>query len=520
MDAYRQQEDSRARLTRPAGLAVWACAFGLMALLDGHVDLASQALMLVLGSALAALCWPASASLAACMLAVLAFNIAFVPPRGTLHVDLRQHALLLLTMLSVSWIVTLLVARQRRLAEQATLHARLSEDLRAFADRLRESSDLQTQARDLIDALRWLGGGEAALLLRVAPADADGQGYEERWIGQLDRDQRAGLQLCAAEMRALGPGSGRHEEQPAWYLPLRGKSSCQGAALLPLPATANVPMELRDHAQAICDQLGLALERNAALGMAAAARDTAQGEALRNTVLSAIAHDHRTPLATILGAATALHDQADRLDPTQVRGLAARIADESRQLSRLTENMLQLARLAASADSLQRDWESVEELLGSVPRRLRQRGIQCSLQVQLQPGLPLLYCDPLLIVQLLDNLVDNALRHAGPALPIELQAQREGDQLLIAVRDRGPGVAVEQRHRIFESFQRGDTAGAADRRSDDGRRGAGIGLAVGLAIARAHGGDLRYRPRQGGGSSFELVLPLREQPAPAQESSA
>lgn len=163
----------------------------------------------------------------------------------------------------------------------------------------------------------------------------------------------------------MGPGTGRYEEQPSWYLPLRGVSGAFGAALI--RSATGAAGELRDHVQALCDQLGAALERGDALRAAAAAREQAQDHALRNTLLTAISHDHRTPLATILGAASALHDQDARLSLAQRRRLAATIVDEATQLARLTDNTLQLARLGQVGVALQRDWESVCPYCAAMP---------------------------------------------------------------------------------------------------------------------------------------------------------
>jgi two-component system sensor histidine kinase KdpD len=140
-------------------------------------------------------------------------------------------------------------------------------------------------------------------------------------------------------------------------------------------------------------------------------------------------------------------------------------------------------------------------------------------------GLPLLWCDALLLTQLLDNLVDNALKYSPAEAPVEILVRRQADQLVLAVRDRGPGIAPAWRERVFEVFRRGAPGpeGAADAAlTPRARAGAGVGLAVCRAIARAHGGELRLRPRGHGGCSFECVLPLREQPLqpPAEGSSA
>ena len=307
----------------------------------------------------------------------------------------------------------------------------------------------------------------------------------------------------------MGPGTGRHEEQPAWYLPLRGLGGGLGAVLVRGAAGDGAGRELRDHVQALCDQLGAALERGAALRAAAAAREQAQDHALRNTLLTAISHDHRTPLATILGAASALHDQDERLSAAQRRRLASTIVDEATQLARLTDNTLQLARPGQVGLAPQSAWEAVEELVGTV---LRQRDPDHRLKARVEAGLPLLRCDAVLMVQLLDNLVDNALKHGAGEAPVEVMARRVGEAVLVAVRDRGPGVPVAQRKRIFEAFHRGERVGAAEGGDQPSRPGAGVGLALCRAIARAHGGELRLRIRGHGGSSFEVTLPVEHFP--------
>jgi two-component system, OmpR family, sensor histidine kinase KdpD len=130
----------------------------------------------------------------------------------------------------------------------------------------------------------------------------------------------------------------------------------------------------------------------------------------------------------------------------------------------------------------------------------------------------LLRCDAVLLVQLLDNLVDNALKYGDESAQVEVLARRMGDHLVLAVRDRGPGVPLSMRQRIFEVFQRGDPNSAAG--DQVSRRGAGVGLAVCRAIAKAHGGELRLRPRGHGGTAFECWLPLTAPPTGPHDPSA
>jgi two-component system sensor histidine kinase KdpD len=488
------------------GAAIWATGWALLLLLDGRVDLANQALVLVATAALATLWLPGWVSGLAALAAVAAFNWSFVPPRHSFSVDVEQHALLLATLLVVVWTVAALVTRQKRLATAAARDAQREARLRTWGDALRDASDPTAHAGTLQSMLVEAAGVPVALRLRER-ADRAAEGDDALQLGAPDADQRAGLALCLREGRPLGPGSGRYEEQPDVYLPLRGRGQTLGATVLQGLGRAARSELLLSHLQALCDQMGQALLRAQGEREAQRLRDAAQDQATRSALLTAIAHDHRTPLATILGAASSLAEQGDRLDAAQRRRLAQGIVDEAGRLARLTDNTLQLARLDAPGVQLACDWESAEELVGAALQRARRRGDGQRLKAWVEPALPLLWCDALLMSQLLDNLVDNALKYSPADAPVEISARRQGDELVLAVRDRGEGVPPAWRERIFEVFRRGEAPTMAQ------RPGAGVGLAVCRAIARAHGGALRLRTRAQGGSAFECVLPLHAQPA-------
>jgi len=505
----------------PAAL-VWAAGWAAMLLLDGQVDLANLAMLLVLSSALASLWLPAWLSALAGAAAVVAFNWTFVPPRGAFAVDLHQHALLLGAMLIVNGIVAALMAAQRRQARQAERHAMRAEHLRAWGDTLRDAVDPLAQAGGLHAALVEASKGAVALLVLKDDAPGARQADDDALVlrvGDADADQWAGLWHCLRQGQAMGPGTGRHEELADWYLPLRGRGVTLGAAVLRgRGAPSRSDPELRAHAQALCDQMGLALQRALASRDEQRAREQAQAQGVRNALLAAISHDYRTPLATIMSAASSLDEQADRMDAEQRRRLARSIVDEAAQLSRLTDNTLQLARLDAPDVSLRCEWESAEEIVGAVLRHARRHDPTRRVRARLEPDLPLLWCDAMLISQLLDNLVDNALKYSPAQAPVEILVHRRGERIVLAVRDRGPGVAPAWRDRIFEVFHRGAPpmpGAAAESPAQAARPGAGVGLAVCRAIARAHGGELRLRPRGHGGCAFECELPVHAPPSSA-----
>lgn len=471
-------------------LGIWASGWGAMWLLDGTLGLGNLAMLMVLASTLASLWLGPWVACGGSALAALLFNLLFVPPRGTLAIHLHQDAMLLLTMLTTSWLVTWLMSRQRTLTALAQRHAHASEQLRQLGEAMRAAGSDPMAACAPLLAMLATETGQASQAACPVAVWLDGP---QTATAPLTADEADGLRLCTQTAQALGPGTGRHTEQPACYLPLRGHRSCAGAALVRLPPAESGPPHAADwlaHAQALCDLAGQTLEQAREAEQAHAAREQAHAQQLRNTLLSAIAHDHRTPLASVLGAATALRDQDDRLSPAQRQALVATIVDETQALVRLTGHTLQLARLDSLRQPLHTDWESVEELVGSVLQRLRRRNPHHKVRARLDAGLPLLRCDAVLLVQLLDNLLDNALRHGGE--PVEIRARADADSLRLCVLDSGSGMPGQ----VLPGTQ------------------SGLGLTLCQAIARVHGGQLTWRQRRQGGTSVECRLPLTAGPQP------
>lgn len=491
--------------------AVWAAAWLLMLGLDRHIGLAQAAITLVLASALAAIWLPLVSSLATTTAAVLAFDWFIVPPRHAFGVELSEDVLLLVEILLLSWVVTALLARGRVLAARARRSARHADQMRRLGDALRDAEDPLRRGEALRGALgELLGPSPRLLVLRDATA-LPGDDAASTTLGDPDADQLVGLWHCVRLCRAFGPGTGHEPELPALYLPLRGtETEAYGAALVPLALDAAVTDDVLVQAQALCDQLGQLLHRARTQRDAESANALAQAQAMRNALLAAISHDYRTPLAAILGAASSLRDQDAKLAPGQRERLTQSIMAETRQLSRLTDNTLQLVRLDAPGVKLALDWESPDELAGAAIERARRHGPERRLKVWAEPGLPLVRCDAVLFSQMLENLIDNALKYSDAPAPVELHVRRHGEHIVFAVRDSGPGVEPAWREKIFDVFQRGDWRSGSH--NSAAQRGAGVGLAVCRAIARAHGGELQLRPRSQGGSSFECWLRAEEAP--------
>ena len=492
--------------------AVWAIAWLLMLGLDKHIGLAQAAITLVLASALAAIWLPTFASLGTSTLAVLAFDWFVVPPKHAFSVELSEDVLLLGEILVLSWVVTILLARGRVLATRARRSARHADQMRRLGDALRDEEDPLRRGAALQRALHDLLGEPPRLLVlrNETPMPQDDQAATT--LGDPTADDLVGMWHCVRLCRQFGPGTGHEQELPALYLPLRGADDeAFGAAMIAVSPAEGVDEEGLVQAQALCDQMGQLLLRARTQREADSAQARAQGQAVRNALLAAISHDYRTPLAAIMGAASSLRDQGGKLAPEQRERLAQSIVTETRQLSRLTDNTLQLVRLDAPGVQLHLDWESPDELAGvAIDRARKHHDPERRIKVWAEPGLPLVRCDAVLFSQMLENLIDNALKYSDPPAPVELTVRRHGPHIVFAVRDNGPGIEPEWREKIFEVFQRGDWRSGSS--NSAAQRGAGVGLAVCRSIALAHGGELKLRQRTQGGSAFECWLPVADAP--------
>jgi K+-sensing histidine kinase KdpD len=228
-------------------------------------------------------------------------------------------------------------------------------------------------------------------------------------------------------------------------------------------------------------------------------------ESMRNALLSAISHDFRTPLAAIVGASGSLLEDAAYLSEDVKREFVQTIYNESLRMTRLANNILDMARLEVGAMTLNREWYPVEELIGIALTRLRQRLAERMVELAVEAQLPLVRVDAVMIDAVLENLLENALKYTPARTPIEVGAKAVPGAIEMWVADRGPGLHAGSEQRLFEKFYQEVTAEKA-------QGGAGLGLSICRAIVNAHGGGIVAESRPGGGAIFRFTIPLTESP--------
>lgn len=225
-----------------------------------------------------------------------------------------------------------------------------------------------------------------------------------------------------------------------------------------------------------------------------------RSEELKTALLRAVSHDLRTPLASIKASVSSLRQDGVLYTEEDQRELLAAIEDETDHLNRILGNLLEVSRLEAGAMTLNKRPEDLSELVRAVLQRFgpAQDGRRVSLDVQGDPSL--VVCDYVQIDHVLSNLIDNAFRHTPPQTPVHIALSQQDGAVLLQVTDRGPGVAVAERERVFHPFERGHTKAA----------GTGLGLAIAKGLVEAHGGRLWITDAEGGGACFSFTLPVAE----------
>jgi two-component system sensor histidine kinase KdpD len=302
-----------------------------------------------------------------------------------------------------------------------------------------------------------------------------------------------------------GRGTATLAGAAALYLPLVGSRGPVGVLAVGLDASRRPPGTDAMHLlETIANQTALALERALLARDAHRQRLAAEGEKLRNALLAAVSHDLRTPLASIAGSASSLASGEDRLDREARRELALTIHEEAQRMTRLANNLLEMGRLQAQSVVPDRQWQPIEEVLGAALHQLDAQLEGRDVSVRVPASLPLVAIDEVLIERVVVNLLENVVKYTPPGSPVELTASDGGDELIVEVLDRGPGLAVGEEDQIFDKFFRGQAARAGE--------GAGLGLAVARAIVEAHGGKISARNRPRGGAVFRFTLPLGGEP--------
>ncbi|KAF0815079.1 Sensor protein KdpD [Andreprevotia sp. IGB-42] len=491
------------------GIVAALAACGITSLIAAGLvdmfDLANVAMLYLLAVVLVAVRFGRRAGALAAVTSVGAFDFFFVPPRMSLRVSDTQYLLTFVVMLAVALIIGQLAARLRFEATVATYRERRTRALyelgRELAGALTAPQVVEIGARQL--AALFQSDVQLFVPDSMDKLQAAGEG------GAFD----AGLAQWAFDhQQPAGLGTHTLPASVAHYLPLRAPMRVRGVlALIPRMAAAGAAQQIFQPEQqrlleTCASQIALSLERVHYVEVAQDAIVAMEAERLRNGVLSAVSHDLRTPLTSLLGLASLL--EAGHVHGEQQQELTTAIRQEAERMNRLVINLLDMARLQSGV-KLNKAWQLLDEVIGSAARAVESVLLRHVLKVALPADLPMLAFDAVLIERVFVNLLENAAKYTPPGSVVTIAARHSGGMIEVTVSDDGPGLPAGRAEQLFAKFARGESESATP--------GVGLGLAICRTIIEAHGGTIQAHnlaPDSGKhGAAFTFTLPAGNPPA-------
>ena len=475
-----------------------AAATGISAIMFPHFELLDLVMVYLLGVVVVAIRtsrWPA---VLATFLSTAAFDFFFVPPHFTFAVSDVRYFVTFGVMFAVALVISGLTLRVREQAEAARLRERKTAALYGLSrDLARERK--KEKLSDI--AVKHIGEVFRSQVVILVSDERGRLVVPSTGVGTfaLDEKEMGVAQWVFENRQTAGIGTDTLPGAKALYLPMIASSGPVGAVGI-LPENPNEAFETEQvHLlESFANQTAMAMERVILAQEAQRERLSAEKQSLRNVFLSSVSHDLRTPLATIHGAADTLLRKGGFLAEEKKEELVRTIHGEAERLNRIVRNVLNMTRLESGAIQVNKDWQSLEEITGVVIERLSERLKDHPLSLMIPDNLPLIPFDPLLVEQVLTNLLENSLHHTPPGTPVEFVARMQKAGVLIEIADRGPGIPAGLEERIFEKFTRGKSPGG----------GVGLGLSICRVIVEAHGGRIWAENRPGGGAVFRFTLPI------------
>jgi two-component system sensor histidine kinase KdpD len=439
----------------------------------------------------------------ASVLSVLVFDFFFVPPYLTLAVNDTEYLLTFFGLLIVGLVISELTTRVRDQAEIARKRAEDTSALYGLSRDLAAAADLEGILAAIDDNICRTFQRDAFILL-PDPENPGGVGlYSKNEKYRLEHSEREVAAWVFQHERSAEHDEGKLSSAEAVYLPLKTAQGVIGV-LGAKPGREIRPLTTEQSRllETFARQTALAIERVQFEEQARRTQLLQAKEKLQAALLNSISHDLRTPLVSITGALSSLHEDADQLPVETRQNLVDMAYEDAGRLNQLVANLLNMTRIEAGSLQLDLLPCDIQDLVGSALRQLGSRTSEHVIRVQIPEDLPLAPMDFVLMVQVLVNLLDNAIKYSPPETIIEIQAGLEGGNLSLRVLDCGPGILPEDLPQIFDKFYRG--------KGPKNVGGTGLGLAICKGIVEAHGGRILAANRPSGGSVFSVWLPLNE----------
>ncbi|WP_377829449.1 DUF4118 domain-containing protein [Bradyrhizobium lupini] len=445
--------------------------------------------------------WP---SLLASVAASLAYNFFFLPPVYTFTITDPTNVAAFFFFMLIAFVVSNVAGRVRTQADAAIGRIRTTEQLYAFSRKLAGTGTL--------DDVLWATAYQIALMLKVRVVlllPDEGlltvkSGYPPE--DDLDQADLAAANWAWSNDRPAGRGSDTLPGAKRLFLPMRTGRGPIGVIGIDNDRTGPLlTPDQRRLLDALVDQGALAIERVLLVEDVDRVKRSVESERLRSALLTSISHDLKTPLASVLGAASTMRDFASALSDTEKRDLLATVIDESERLNRFIANLLDMTKLESGAIVPNAALHDLGEIVGSALRRAAKILTAHKVELESAADLPMLQLDAVLFEQVLFNLLDNAAKYSPPHATVSIRSRRDGDHVVLQITDEGEGIPSEELESVFDKFYRA-------RKGDHVRPGTGLGLAISRGFVEAMRGTIsaaNRSDRSGAVLTIRLPIPAR-----------
>ena len=437
-------------------------------------------------------------SLLASILGVLAFDFFFTDPRFTMVVSDSEYIITFLGLFIVSVAISNLTGRVREHVEVIRAQEQQSSTLYALSRELTISPDLDTVLAKVIEQIGQTFNRQAVILLPHNRSGLIVRAATKGFI--LEEDEQAVATWAYEKKHVAGRGTDTLPSAKIRYQPLNVSGRVVGVLGVKPDESNRLNPGQRELLDAYASLAALAIERAQLEEQARQAEITSATEKLQTALLNSISHDLRTPLVSITGALTGLDEQAEGLNNEYGRSLVGTAREEAERLNRLVGNLLSMTRIESGAIKLHREPGDMQDVIGTALEQLGKRVGDHEVNIDIPQGLPLVPMDFTLIVQVVVNLIENAVKYSPKGSLIEISAFVFDNKACLQVADRGVGIPPEDLARVFDKFYRVQRPESVS--------GTGLGLSISKGIVEAHHGNIYARSRAGGGTILSVELPL------------
>ena len=514
LSAIRSSPPLRLRIL-PYGWAMAAVggAGCLAAGLENILPLPNLSLVFLLAVLLVGMRFGTAPALWAGLLSFAIYNFFFTLPYFTFSVENRGDSLTLaffVVVAALSGSLAGYLQNQTRLARRSALR---SSVLYGFSRKLASARSRDEVSQAICRQVEATLGERAAVLLPEAPegpVSLARPAGETLAVAGLSPADAAAAKWAWTEGVPAGRSTVAHADASRLFVPLATARGPVGVLGVEFPEGEPLSLEQEDVLNGIADQAAVALESTRLAADAEKTRLLNETESLRAALLSSISHDLRTPLVSVIGSATTLSEVGETISPAERRELIETILTEARRLNRFVQNLLDMTRLGYGRLTPRRDWTDVAEMIGHAVHLSRDVLAGFEVAIAVDSDLPLMFLDPVLMEQVLVNILDNAAKASPAGGRIAVAAKRAGDCVEIRVEDEGPGIPAADRKLVFDMFYRVESG-------DSRTAGTGLGLAICKGLIAAHGGTIAAEDSSLGGAALVIRLPLDRPPPPADE---